>query len=72
MQMNRNMVYNADNCDVQVFPPTFRELPPPPLELFDLDEAFSSERSQLARLTNKCLQPPAARMGQGKCFKFQI
>ncbi|KAJ0171548.1 hypothetical protein K1T71_013098 [Dendrolimus kikuchii] len=48
-----------------VFPPSFREPPPPPLELFDLDEAFSSERSQLARLANKCLQPPGSRMGQG-------
>ncbi|CAK1591233.1 unnamed protein product [Parnassius mnemosyne] len=48
-----------------VFPPTFREPPPPPLELFDLDEAFSSERSQLARLANKCLQPAFTRMGQG-------
>ncbi|XP_048484167.1 intraflagellar transport protein 52 homolog [Plutella xylostella] len=48
-----------------VFPPTFREPPPPPLELFDLDEAFSSEKSQLARLTNKCLQPASSRMGQG-------
>ncbi|KAI8432856.1 hypothetical protein MSG28_013785 [Choristoneura fumiferana] len=47
-----------------VFPPTFREPPPPPLELFDLDEALSSERAQLARLANKCLQPPTARMGQ--------
>jgi intraflagellar transport protein 52 len=25
------------------------------LELFDLDEAFSSERARLAQLTNKCL-----------------
>nr|CAD7199472.1 unnamed protein product [Timema douglasi] len=38
-----------------VFPPSFRELPPPHLELFDLDEAFSSERSRLAQLANKCL-----------------
>ncbi|PNF19238.1 Intraflagellar transport protein 52-like protein [Cryptotermes secundus] len=38
-----------------VFPPSFRELPPPSLELFDLDEAFSSERARLAQLTNKCL-----------------
>jgi intraflagellar transport protein 52 len=38
----------------QVFPPSFRELPPPPLELFDLDEAFSSEQSRLAQLANKC------------------
>ncbi|XP_041977277.1 intraflagellar transport protein 52 homolog isoform X2 [Aricia agestis] len=48
-----------------VFTPTFRELPPPSLELFDLDEAFSSERSQLARLTNKCLQPINSKMAQG-------
>jgi intraflagellar transport protein 52 len=40
---------------LQVFPPSFRELPPPNLELFDLDEAFSSERSHLAQLANKCL-----------------
>ncbi|PSN54263.1 Intraflagellar transport protein 52 [Blattella germanica] len=39
----------------KVFPPSFRELPPPSLELFDLDEAFSSERSRLAQLANKCL-----------------
>lgn len=37
-----------------VFPPTFRELPNPQLELFDLDEAFSSEKSRLAQITNKC------------------
>ncbi|KAI6170668.1 Intraflagellar transport protein 52 [Aphelenchoides bicaudatus] len=39
-----------------VFPPPFRELPPPQLELFDLDEAFSSVETQLAQLTNKCIQ----------------
>jgi intraflagellar transport protein 52 len=38
----------------QVFPPTFRELPAPPLELFDLDEAFSSEISRMAQIANKC------------------
>ena len=38
-----------------VFPPVFSELPPPPLELFDLDEAFSSDRLQLTQLTNRCL-----------------
>ncbi|CAH2057345.1 unnamed protein product, partial [Iphiclides podalirius] len=48
-----------------VFAPTFREPPPPPLELFDLDEAFSSERSQLARLADKYLQPAVTRMGEG-------
>ena len=36
-----------------VFPPSFRDLPPAPLELYDLDEAFSSERLQIAQLTNK-------------------
>lgn len=37
-----------------VFPPTFRELEPPALDLFDLDDNFSSERVRLAQLTNKC------------------
>ncbi|XP_072259832.1 intraflagellar transport protein 52 homolog [Pyxicephalus adspersus] len=37
-----------------VFPPSFRELPPPALDLFDLDENFSSEKSRLAQITNKC------------------
>lgn len=37
-----------------VFPPTFRELPGPPLELFDLDDHFSSERVRIAQVTNKC------------------
>jgi intraflagellar transport protein 52 len=40
----------------KVFPPTFRELGPPALELFDLDDQFSSERVRLAQLTNKCLR----------------
>lgn len=38
-----------------VFPPAFSELQPPALELFDLDDAFSSDRLQLTQLTNKCL-----------------
>lgn len=38
----------------KVFPPAFRELPPPALELFDLDETFSSEKARLAEITNKC------------------
>ncbi|XP_055710656.1 intraflagellar transport protein 52 homolog [Phlebotomus papatasi] len=38
-----------------VFPPVFTDLPPPALELFDLDEAFSTEKAQLTQLTNKCL-----------------
>ncbi|TPX60757.1 hypothetical protein SpCBS45565_g07433 [Spizellomyces sp. 'palustris'] len=37
-----------------IFPPTLRDLPPPALELFDLDDAFASERVRLAQLTNKC------------------
>ncbi|KAJ3028009.1 UNVERIFIED_CONTAM: Intraflagellar transport protein 52 [Siphonaria sp. JEL0065] len=37
-----------------VFPPSLRELPPPSLDLFDLDEHFASERVRLAQLTNKC------------------
>lgn len=37
-----------------VFPPQFKELPAPGLDLFDLDEQFSSERVRLAQLTNKC------------------
>lgn len=37
-----------------VFMPCMRELPPPALDLFDLDEAFSSEKLRLAQLTNKC------------------
>jgi intraflagellar transport protein 52 len=37
-----------------VFPPSFRELTNPSLELFDLDEAFSSEKARLAQITNKC------------------
>ncbi|KAJ3130137.1 Intraflagellar transport protein 52 [Nowakowskiella sp. JEL0407] len=36
------------------FPPTLRDLPPPALDLFDLDEQFASERVRLAQLTNKC------------------
>mmetsp|Transcript_3707 Transcript_3707/g.3639 ORF Transcript_3707/g.3639 Transcript_3707/m.3639 type:complete len:92 (-) Transcript_3707:137-412(-) len=37
-----------------VFPPTLKELPPPSLDLYDLDEQFASERIKLAQLTNKC------------------
>ncbi|KAL9981305.1 hypothetical protein ACROYT_G009992 [Oculina patagonica] len=39
-----------------VFPPTFRELPAPALDLFDLDESFSSEKTRLAQITNKCTE----------------
>ena len=37
-----------------VFPPTLKELPPPSLDLFDLDESFASEKIKMAQLTNKC------------------
>jgi len=37
-----------------VFMPVMRELPAPPLELYDLDEHFSNEKIRLAQLTNKC------------------
>lgn len=39
-----------------VFPPSFREPPAPALELFDLDENFSSEKSRLAQITNRCTE----------------
>jgi intraflagellar transport protein 52 len=29
-------------------------MPPPSLELFDLDEQFSSEKVRVAQITNKC------------------
>nr|AAL61822.1 raft-like protein [Tetrahymena thermophila] len=37
-----------------VFPPILKELAPPSLELFDLDDEFASEKVRLAQLTNKC------------------
>jgi len=37
-----------------VFPPSLREPNGPPLELFDLDEHFASEKVRLAYLANKC------------------
>ncbi|GAA54155.1 intraflagellar transport protein 52 homolog [Clonorchis sinensis] len=39
-----------------VFPPNFREPGPPPLELFDLDEQFSTSKARLAQVTNKCTE----------------
>lgn len=36
------------------FPPTMKELPPPALDLFDLDENFAQNEIRLAQLTNKC------------------
>ncbi|CAF0815531.1 unnamed protein product [Brachionus calyciflorus] len=37
-----------------IFPPRFYEPDAPLLELYDLDEHFSSESARLAQLTNKC------------------
>jgi intraflagellar transport protein 52 len=37
-----------------VFTPLLKELPPPSLDLFDLDEQFASPKVRLAQLTNKC------------------
>lgn len=36
------------------FPPGFREPDGPKIELFDLDEALSSQRVRLAQITNRC------------------
>ena len=37
-----------------VFLPCIKDLPPPSLDLFDLDEQFASEKIKMAQLTNKC------------------
>lgn len=36
-----------------VFPPSLKELEPPNLELFDLDDHFANQKIKLAQLTNK-------------------
>ena len=36
------------------FPPTMKELPPPALDLFDLDDTFALDEIRLAQLANKC------------------
>lgn len=46
-------ILNARIYRLQVFPPSFQELEPPALELFDLDEAFSSDMLKLSQLSNK-------------------
>ena len=38
-----------------VFPPCLRDLQPPALDQFDLDEHFASGKLRLAQLTNKCI-----------------
>jgi len=40
---------------VAVFPPRFLDLKSPALDLYDLEEAFASERTTLAQAANKCL-----------------
>ncbi|XP_018321925.2 intraflagellar transport protein 52 homolog [Agrilus planipennis] len=55
-----------------VFPPTFRELSPPPLELFDLDEAFSSVFSRLAQFTNKFIMSGSTSDFSEKELEFYI
>ncbi|KAF2883430.1 hypothetical protein ILUMI_22740 [Ignelater luminosus] len=55
-----------------VFPPSFRELPPPPLELFDLDESFSSVFSKLAQFTNKFMSTGANVNHTDKQLEFYI
>lgn len=57
--MGSNILFTASqaytqNVVFQVFPPALSDLPPPMLDLFDLDETFSSEKVRLAQLTNKC------------------
>ena len=42
------------NLQPAIFQPSLRELPPPSLELFDLDQEFASEKERLAQLANKC------------------
>lgn len=55
-----------------VFPPSFRELPPPSLELYDLDEAFSSVFSKLAQFTNKYLMTGSSTDQNDKELEFYI
>lgn len=57
---------------MQVFPPSFRELPPPPLELFDLDESFSSAFSRLAQFTNKFMSTTSSENQTEKQLEFYI
>lgn len=56
-----------------VFPPSFRDLAPPALELFDLDDAFSSVFSNLAQFTNKYVMNGASGEEKGaKDLEFYI
>ena len=40
--------------ELATYPPSFRGLDPPSLELFDLDVEFMSREEQLAQICNKC------------------
>ncbi|KAJ8940638.1 hypothetical protein NQ318_020695 [Aromia moschata] len=56
-----------------VFPPSFRDLPPPTLELFDLDDAFSSVYSNLAQFTNRyMLSSASGEKDEAKDLEFYV
>lgn len=55
-----------------MFPPSFRELAPPALELFDLDEAFSSVFSRLAQFTNKYIMSAASANHNDSELEFYV
>lgn len=42
------------------------------LELFDLEEAFSSERARLSQLANKCLSRSVGRVSGGAALEDEI
>lgn len=47
-------IWDATGCPSACSSPlSFSELPRPPLELFDLNKSFSSEKAQLAQIANK-------------------
>lgn len=54
-----------------VFPPTVRDLSPPVLEQFDLDEAFSSDREDSAQLTSNSTDGDLEFQKQTPKFKDQ-
>ena len=49
-----NLSAPLPDLDPAVFPPLIEDIAPPPLELFDLDDAFTSNHVKLAQLANKC------------------
>jgi intraflagellar transport protein 52 len=54
------------------FDPTHRELPPPALDLFDLDDKFAPEKSRLSMLTNKCKEKSAETLEFFICESAEI